>query len=122
MQPYNTYFRKVCLVLFRQRRVLIIGVMLVLLQLAYGFLVNFKEFTTMEANSFCGMHYPSYLPFYWFDAVSSINLPFPAIFCQVAYKQYRQFGSDAWRRSTYDGIQTMCMVIVCNTMSCCSVG
>jgi hypothetical protein len=35
-------------------------------------------------------------------------------FLYVAYKQYHLFGSGAWRRLARDGVQTMCLVIVCN--------
>jgi hypothetical protein len=67
------------------------------------------------------MYYPSFVPFYWFGAVGSVNLLFSAIFCWVTYKQYRQFGSDAWRKLAHDGIQTMCMVTVCNIISYCII-
>jgi hypothetical protein len=113
--------QKAYAVLCRQKWILIVGSILILPQLSYGFLVNFKGFITMEANGFCGMHYPAFVPFYWFSAVGSVNLLFSAIFCRVVYKQYRQFGSDAWRKLAHDGIQTMCMVTVCNIISCCLV-
>jgi hypothetical protein len=72
----------------------------------------------MEAEGFCGVHYPYYAPPFWFSSVGLTNLLFSAIFCRMAYKQYRQFGSDAWRRLAHDGIQTMCMVTACNITSC----
>jgi hypothetical protein len=46
--------------------------------------------------------------------VVPLNVLFSTIFSHVAYKQYRLFGSDAWRRLAKDGIQTMCLVTACN--------
>jgi hypothetical protein len=110
--------QKAYLVLYRQKWILIVSGILVLPQLSYGFLVNFEAFFTMEVDGFCGMHYPSYLPYYWFGVVGSINILFSVVFCRVAYTQYCQFGSDTWRCLARDGIQTMCMVTICNIMSC----
>jgi len=32
----------------------------------------------------------------------------------VVYRQYRQFGSGAWKRLMRDGIQTMCLILLTN--------
>jgi uncharacterized membrane protein YeiH len=72
--------QKVYLVLYRQKWVLIVGGILVLPQLSHSFFI-FKGFNTVIVDDFCGMYYPSFVPFYWFGAVGSVNLLFSAIFC-----------------------------------------
>ncbi|KAI9598585.1 hypothetical protein BDF19DRAFT_430777 [Syncephalis fuscata] len=62
----------------------------------------------------CVIHYPPFLPWYWFLAATPINTFFSAIFSRVAYQQYCVFGSEAWKHLARDGIQTMCLVTFCN--------
>ena len=56
------------------------------------------------------------MPWVWFGAAMPINVLFSSVFSHVAYKQYRIFGSDTWKRLTRDGIQTMCLVVACNVI------
>ena len=53
----------------------------------------------------------------WVITSLPINLFFSGIFCYVAHKQYKLHGSDIWRRLSGDGIQTMCLVTLCNIVS-----
>ncbi|KAI9596834.1 hypothetical protein BDF19DRAFT_436956 [Syncephalis fuscata] len=69
---------------------------------------------TIKADTGCIVHYSYQFPWYWFGLTAPINAFFSAIFAHVAYKQYRTFGSDAWKRLTRDGIRTMCLVVLCN--------
>jgi hypothetical protein len=87
-------------------------------QLCYGIFIMVWAYISLDDNSACVMHYPSFIPWYWFGAVASINSLFSFIFCRVAYRQYRIFGSDSWRRLTHDGIQTMCLAVLCNIVCC----
>jgi hypothetical protein len=54
------------------------------------------------------------MPIYWFTATIPINLLFSATFSIIAYRNYKQYGSDAWKRLAREGIQTMCLVVACN--------
>ncbi|KAI8050839.1 hypothetical protein BDF22DRAFT_693670 [Syncephalis plumigaleata] len=110
--------QKAYLVMYQQRWMLIIAIPLMLPTALCGLLITFTSFITLDRVGSCGTHYPAFLPIYWFGAIASVNLMFSIIFCRVAYKQYRLFGSDAWRRLARDGIQTMCMVTLCNIVSC----
>ncbi|KAI8050563.1 hypothetical protein BDF22DRAFT_745435 [Syncephalis plumigaleata] len=66
----------------------------------------------------CVVYYPASILWYWFSIHTPLNVFFSAIFCHVAYRQYKLFGSDAWKRLTQDGIQTMCLAVLCNIICC----
>ncbi|KAI9596860.1 hypothetical protein BDF19DRAFT_437023 [Syncephalis fuscata] len=84
---------KAYLALLRKRWVAITGMIFVLLQIGF-MVVAFKAApVTIEAE----------------------------LAVHVAYKQYKTFGSDAWRRLTEDGIQTMCLVVLCNVICGCFI-
>ncbi|KAI8055769.1 hypothetical protein BDF22DRAFT_672115 [Syncephalis plumigaleata] len=110
--------RKAYLILCRQKWVLYLGIPLMVPQLCYGTFIMTLAYISLDDDSACVMHYPAFIPWYWFGAVASINFLFSFIFCRIAYKQYRTFGSDAWRRLARDGIQTMCFAVLCN-ITCC---
>ncbi|KAI8050472.1 hypothetical protein BDF22DRAFT_695126 [Syncephalis plumigaleata] len=106
--------QKAYLVLFRRRSILVVGGLFMLPQLSFFAIVMFFCAVTLDDVTGCVIHYPRFLPWYWLAASAPINVFFSAIFSYVAYKQYRQHGSDAWRRLARDGIQTMCLVVLCN--------
>ncbi|KAI9594236.1 hypothetical protein BDF19DRAFT_445290 [Syncephalis fuscata] len=62
---------------------------------------------------------PSFFLWYWFAINVPINILFSIIFCHIALKQYRLFGSEAWKKLARDGIQTMFLVTLCSII--CSI-
>ncbi|KAI9598608.1 hypothetical protein BDF19DRAFT_182970 [Syncephalis fuscata] len=106
--------QKVYLVLCRERWVLYISIPLISPQLAYAFIMIYCDFTTLEEKYGCVLYYPQFLLFYWLSVNLSINILFSAIFCHVALKQYRLFGSDAWKKLARNGIQTMSLAALCS--------
>ncbi|RKP26610.1 hypothetical protein SYNPS1DRAFT_21661 [Syncephalis pseudoplumigaleata] len=106
--------QKAYLVLCRQRWIAIFGTLFTLPQLGFLVIVMVCCPITVEPLLGCVLYYPSYLPLYWFFASVPISLFFSAIFSYVAYRQYSMFGSDAWKRLARDGIQTMCLAVLCN--------
>ncbi|KAI9597807.1 hypothetical protein BDF19DRAFT_420684 [Syncephalis fuscata] len=61
----------------------------------------------------CTFYYPYYLPWIWMGIEAPSQLMFTTIFAYVAHQQYRMFGSDAWRRLAREGIQVMCLAMLC---------
>jgi hypothetical protein len=53
---------------------------------------------------------------YWVAINVPFNVLFSTIFCYIAYAQYKLYGSDIWRRLARQGIQTMCLALLCNTV------
>ncbi|KAI8050510.1 hypothetical protein BDF22DRAFT_131322 [Syncephalis plumigaleata] len=106
--------QKAYLALCRQWWILTIGVLLILLQLSFTYLAIWKSPITLEEYKGCVINYPEYIPWYWFGLITPTNLFFSGIFSYVTYKQYVIYGSDAWRQLTREGIEIMCLVIICN--------
>jgi hypothetical protein len=108
--------RKAYLASRRQLWVIIVGAILTIPQVGFAY-ISFKyDVYTLETHAGCVNNYPSFIPWYWFGAVAPVNVLFSSVFSYVAYKQYRLFGSDAWRRLARDGIQTMFLVVACNVI------
>ncbi|KAI9596869.1 hypothetical protein BDF19DRAFT_324654 [Syncephalis fuscata] len=76
-------------------------------------LFSFSPMTIKEYGG-CVFNYTDAQSYSWLATVLPVNAFFSAIFSYVVYKQYKTFGLDAWRRLAGDGIQTMCLVILCN--------
>ncbi|KAI9596562.1 hypothetical protein BDF19DRAFT_437880 [Syncephalis fuscata] len=110
--------RKAYIIVYRQKWLLYIGFPLILPQLGYGLFIVFLSYVTTDVGGACGMHYPSFIPWYWFGINAASTILFSTIFCRVAYKQYCQFGSDAWKRLAHNGIQAMCLAVLCNIVCC----
>ncbi|KAI9591691.1 hypothetical protein BDF19DRAFT_454303 [Syncephalis fuscata] len=110
--------QKAYLVLCRQKWILYIGIPMLFPQLLHGPIVMYYSYITTDPAGFCGMHFPPFVPMCWFGVIVTINTFFSIIFYRVAYKQYRIFGADAWRRLANDGIQYMCLVALCNILCC----
>ncbi|KAI9591864.1 hypothetical protein BDF19DRAFT_453718, partial [Syncephalis fuscata] len=106
--------QKAYLILMRQRWVLLVGLSFTLPQISYLILVLTICPVTIEEKKGCVYHYPPYLPWLWFGVTTPINMFLSGVFCHVAYKQYKLFGSNAWNRISRDGIQTMCLAASCN--------
>ncbi|RKP24464.1 hypothetical protein SYNPS1DRAFT_23454 [Syncephalis pseudoplumigaleata] len=106
--------QKAYLVLCRQRWIIIFGTIFTLPQLGFFAIIVLDCYVTVEPKEGCVLYYPLYLPLYWFFASVPINLFFSAIFSHVTYQQYRTFGSEAWMYLARDGIQTMCLAVLCN--------
>ncbi|RKP22881.1 hypothetical protein SYNPS1DRAFT_25190 [Syncephalis pseudoplumigaleata] len=106
--------QKAYLALCRQWWILSIGTPLILLQLGFAYLTIWYSPITLEANSGCVVHYPDFIPWYWFGLIIPINAFFSGIFSYVTYKQYIIYKSDAWRLLARKGIEIMCLVILCN--------
>ncbi|KAI9592018.1 hypothetical protein BDF19DRAFT_452888 [Syncephalis fuscata] len=107
---------KAYLVLLKQQWILIVGIVLMVPQLVFmPFFLAFSWATT-ELDGGCVVHYSDIVPLYWFGVTIPINILFSGIVSYIAYKQYKAFGSEAWKRLTRDGIQTMCLVVVFNVI------
>ncbi|KAI9591029.1 hypothetical protein BDF19DRAFT_456640 [Syncephalis fuscata] len=106
--------QKAYIVLLKKRWILIVGFLFMLPQLAFAPLALMYSFVTVDAKSFCVVHYSSFIPMYWFGFNIPINIFFSAIFIYVAYKQYQQHGTESWRKLMRNGIQVMCLVALCN--------
>ncbi|KAI9591297.1 hypothetical protein BDF19DRAFT_455550 [Syncephalis fuscata] len=110
--------RKAYLVINRKKWVIYIGLPFMLLQHANTVLVVLYCYYTLDPIVGCVFNYPHFIVWHWFSAVVPLNVLFSVIFIRVALNQYRLFGSDAWRRLARDGIQTMCLTVLCNIVSC----
>ncbi|KAI9593297.1 hypothetical protein BDF19DRAFT_165753 [Syncephalis fuscata] len=109
--------QKAYIVLLKQRWILVVGFILLIPQLGLILLTLETSYITTEAKGGCRVHYQSAVPIYWFGVTIPVNALFSAIFSYVAYNQYKKFGSEAWKRLMRDGVQIMCIVILCN-ISC----
>ncbi|KAI8051980.1 hypothetical protein BDF22DRAFT_744198 [Syncephalis plumigaleata] len=105
---------KAYLVLMQHKWVLYIGIALTLPPVGYPFLSIVYFYITVEPQLGCTVHYPSFTMWYWVGINVPFNIVFSTIFCYVAYKQYKLFGSEIWKRLTREGIQTMCLALLCN--------
>ncbi|KAI9593054.1 hypothetical protein BDF19DRAFT_415708 [Syncephalis fuscata] len=108
--------QKAYLVLCRPRWVLIVGIICILPQAGYPIMGAAVMRLTLIDNEGCVAFYPAAFPWYWSGSVLPINLLFSSIFSYVAYKQYKLFGSEAWKRLAQEGIQTMALVVTCNIL------
>ena len=113
--------QKAHLVLLRQRWVLYTGIPLILPQLGYIICNFIFSYITIDADIGCNLYYAKFNIWYWFCMIIPINVLFSSIFCYVAFHQYRTYGSDAWKRLIREGIQTMCLAVLCNLVSCVSL-
>ncbi|KAI9599567.1 hypothetical protein BDF19DRAFT_462252 [Syncephalis fuscata] len=106
--------QKAYLILCKPAWVLIVGVLCILPQVGYPlFVAAVMRFTLIDQQG-CVALYPPSFPWYWFGAVVPINVLFSSIFSYIAYKQYRTFGSQAWKRLAQEGIRAMSLVIMSN--------
>lgn len=106
--------QKAYLVLLKQMWVVVLGLLLMLPQLAFMPFFVAMSWATTELDGGCAVHYSKLVPIYWFGVTIPINILFSAIVSYITYKQYKAYGSEAWKRLTRDGIQTMCLVVLFN--------
>ncbi|KAI9596908.1 hypothetical protein BDF19DRAFT_437177, partial [Syncephalis fuscata] len=111
--------QKAYLVLFRQKWILYISTPFIMAQLFFAPIIICYSFFTLEEKVGCMDYYPRNFLWYWFLIDVPINILFSSIFCHVALKQYRLFGSEAWKNLARDGIQTMTLATSCNII--CSI-
>ncbi|KAI9591756.1 hypothetical protein BDF19DRAFT_248201 [Syncephalis fuscata] len=109
---------KVNLVLYQKKWVTYIGIIFILPQLGFAFILVRYSFVILEAKVGCSVYYPPIFLWYWIGTNMPINVFFSAVFCRIALKQYYMFGSDAWKRLAQDGIQTICLALAIN-LTCC---
>ncbi|KAI8050942.1 hypothetical protein BDF22DRAFT_114314 [Syncephalis plumigaleata] len=105
--------QKAYLIMFRQRWVLIVGIIFILPQISIFILTWEICPVTYDVNRGCTFYYPYYLPLIWMAVEAPSCVMFSLIFSYVAYKQYKLFGSDVWKRLARDGILLMCTAILC---------
>ncbi|KAI9594834.1 hypothetical protein BDF19DRAFT_443817 [Syncephalis fuscata] len=102
------------LIMRKQRWILKIGIPFMLPQLVM-FAVTWSVCpVTLTTHSGCQVNYPSLVLWIWFILLTPINTFFSIIFIYVVHKQYRTFGSDAWRHLARNGTQIMTFVVLCN--------
>ncbi|KAI9596909.1 hypothetical protein BDF19DRAFT_325675 [Syncephalis fuscata] len=112
---------KVHLVLYQKKWITYVGILLILPQIGYGFIVIYYCFFTLEAKLGCDVYYPPILLWYWIGVNTPINVFFSIIFCSIALKQYHLFGSDAWKELAQDGIQAICLALLTNLVCCIAI-
>ncbi|KAI8050209.1 hypothetical protein BDF22DRAFT_696097 [Syncephalis plumigaleata] len=110
--------QKAYLISCRQKWIIYVSVLPMLLQLSYAICTTFTGHVRILLESGCTVFYSYYTIWYWFAIAFPLNTVFSCIFCYHAYRLYRQYGSDAWKRLTRDGIQTMCLAAICNIVFC----
>ncbi|KAI8050433.1 hypothetical protein BDF22DRAFT_694952 [Syncephalis plumigaleata] len=109
---------KAYLVSCRQKWIIYVSIPFILTEMLYMLVLTHVTFTSFDVNIGCAMFYPPAFLWFWAGAVAPLNILFSMIFCRVAYRQYRLFGSDAWKRLARDGIQTLCIAALSNTACC----
>jgi hypothetical protein len=89
-----------------------------LLQLSYVFVTIPTIFASIASSYSCVLYYVSFVPRYWIANALSLNMTFSTIFCYIAWKQYYQYGSNAWEKLAKDGIQVILLAALCNICCC----
>jgi hypothetical protein len=107
---------KAYLALLRRCWVACVGALMLCLQVGFMLSGMATVPVTIKKYDGCVAHYTPLVSFIWLGTIMPINVFFSAIFTYVAYTQYQTYGSDAWKKLADDGIQTMCMVILCNVI------
>ncbi|KAI8055191.1 hypothetical protein BDF22DRAFT_675820 [Syncephalis plumigaleata] len=99
-----------------QRKYLIVlfGVLITLFAPALIYTDLVGGLATIEPYIGCTIILPFYKPWLVFAARTPVDLFLSAVFIRVIHHQYRTFGSEAWGRLLRDGIQTACLVVICN--------
>ncbi|KAI9593611.1 hypothetical protein BDF19DRAFT_154343 [Syncephalis fuscata] len=101
----------------KSRWVLVIGTLLIAVQIVTPAVMFATQVTINTAFYRRGlMGYPPYFVLFWFSASLIVNVFFSSVFSYMAYKQYRTFGSRIWKHLASDGIQSMCLVMLCNVI------
>ncbi|RKP10732.1 hypothetical protein THASP1DRAFT_27487 [Thamnocephalis sphaerospora] len=108
-----TLLQKVYLVHGRRTWLVVVGTLLLLPQPLFPYYI-WTSPATMMSSTGCLTRYPSYLPWLKLAMEMPINIAFSVAFIMVVYRQYRQFGSEAWGRLVRNGIQTMCAIVLSN--------
>jgi hypothetical protein len=103
------------------RKLLILGIILAIPQPQTVFYF-WASPSLMLTDYGCVLNYPTALP--WFKLIidTPINTVLSVIFIAVICRQYRQFGSSAWKQLIQDGIQAMCASVFSNVVCMVIVG
>ncbi|RKP07288.1 hypothetical protein THASP1DRAFT_30889 [Thamnocephalis sphaerospora] len=108
-----TLLQKAYLVHHRNKRLLIVGIVLLLPQPLVLYYVLISP-ALMVPSAGCLLFYPLQLPWIKLALDAPINIIFSVAFITVVYRQYRLFGTAAWKELVRDGIQTMCIIVLSN--------
>ncbi|KAI9593113.1 hypothetical protein BDF19DRAFT_179179 [Syncephalis fuscata] len=101
----------------KNRWILVIGIILIILQIATPvMLFNVAVIVNIDFYRRGHIYYPKIWTSIWFFTSLIVNLFLSSVFSYMAYKQYCTFGSKTWKCLASDGIQFMCLVIICNTI------
>ncbi|RKP23597.1 hypothetical protein SYNPS1DRAFT_30646 [Syncephalis pseudoplumigaleata] len=109
--------QKTYLILNRQRWIIYAVSPLLACQVAYGFLVVFFSYSLIEEQVGCVIYYEHLVMLCWLVIIMPPNALLSTVFCYTAFKQYRLYGHDAWRRLARNGMRTMCLAVSCNMLS-----
>ncbi|KAI9594996.1 hypothetical protein BDF19DRAFT_443106 [Syncephalis fuscata] len=96
--------------------VAMVGILLILPESSFAFYTIATSYTGTDDAGGCVCIYDNFTAPLWFMVIMPINILFSTIFCYVTYTQYCKFGLDAWRRLARDGIQSMCLIVICNIL------
>ncbi|RKP06918.1 hypothetical protein THASP1DRAFT_21994 [Thamnocephalis sphaerospora] len=108
-----TLLQKAYIVHHRNKRLLVLGITLLLPQPLIIYFVWISP-VIMAPPAGCLACYPHYFPWVKFAMDMPINILFSVAFISVVYRQYRQFGTAAWARLVRNGIRTMCLIVISN--------
>ncbi|KAI9599028.1 hypothetical protein BDF19DRAFT_429869 [Syncephalis fuscata] len=99
----------------KSRWIFVIGITLIILQMIIPvMLLNVTVIFYHDLYRSVFFDYPKGVVLIWLCVSIAANLFLSSVFSYMAYKQYRIFGSKTWKRLASDGIQSMCLVILCN--------
>ncbi|KAI9596821.1 hypothetical protein BDF19DRAFT_436918 [Syncephalis fuscata] len=112
-----TILQKAYTISRKNRWVLVIGIILTLLQVVLpSALFNIRIIMDTETYRNGSIHYAPFSVLIWYTMSLPVNIFLSSVFSYAAYKQYRKFGSKIWRRLARDGIESICLVILSNTI------
>ncbi|KAI9593115.1 hypothetical protein BDF19DRAFT_449534 [Syncephalis fuscata] len=116
MLCYSTILlQKAYIMSLKTRWILVIGIILIILQtIAPIMMLNIAVIVNTDFYRRGYIYYSTGWVFIWFCTSLAVNLFLSSVFSYMAYRQYRKYGSKTWKRLASDGIQFMCLAILCN--------
>ncbi|KAI8057234.1 hypothetical protein BDF22DRAFT_740767 [Syncephalis plumigaleata] len=108
--------QKTYLILYRQKWIIYVICPFIIFQIGYGFIVVFCGYVIIDEQIGCMSYYQSVVLWAWLSINMPPNVILSTTFCYTAFKQYRKYGSDAWRRLARKGTQSMCLAATSNIL------
>ncbi|KAI9597276.1 hypothetical protein BDF19DRAFT_436409 [Syncephalis fuscata] len=96
------------------RRLLGVGVCLILLEPLFFYLIATNSEVLVTAKSGCHIHFSYYLPLVQFFLNAPVNMVLSIAFLIVVYRKYQRYGDKCWQMLMREGTVTMLLVLVSN--------